>query len=95
MRAAPRSGLARAGFAGVSLAGLLLVGVPCAGAAGIEASAVGSVFDDRNGNGRRDAGEPGIADVLVSNGRDVARTDAAGGWSLPAGNDETFFVIQP
>ncbi len=32
----------------------------------------GVVFDDRNGNGVRDPGEPGLAGVAVSNGVDVA-----------------------
>ena len=36
----------------------------------------GYVFHDRNGNGRRDSGEPGLADVRVSNGRTITTTDA-------------------
>jgi hypothetical protein len=44
----------------------------------------GSVFDDANRNGRRDAGEPGIAGAVVSDLRDVAVTDADGRYSLTA-----------
>ena len=36
----------------------------------------GFVFEDLDGSGRRDAKSPGVANALVSNGRDVAVTDA-------------------
>src|SRR5205807_2561816 len=38
------------------------------------ATVTGIVFEDRSGTGRRQAGDPGVAGVLVSNGREVART---------------------
>lgn len=38
----------------------------------------GVVYSDENGNGSRDAGEPGLADVGVSNGQRIVRTDAEG-----------------
>ncbi len=37
------------------------------------ASASGIVFKDSNRNRQRDAGEPGLAGVLVSNGLEVGR----------------------
>jgi hypothetical protein len=55
----------------------------------------GVVFDDRNGNGSRDDGEPGIAQVAVSNGSAIVLTDAAGGYEIPAENDSTVFVLKP
>ncbi len=55
----------------------------------------GAVFDDANGNGRHDAGEPGIADVAVSNGREVARTDAQGRYVLPVRAGQAVFVVKP
>lgn len=60
-------------------------------------SARGVVFEDRNGNGRRDPGERGLANVRVSNQRDVAVTDRAGRWELPLleGGETTFFVVKP
>lgn len=58
-------------------------------------SARGIVFDDRNRNGIRDEGEPGIANVLVSNQLEVVRTDPQGNWTLPARDDCIFFVIKP
>src|SRR5690606_14738715 len=57
--------------------------------------AQGRVFEDRNGNGIRDARERGLSGVLVSNGIDVTRTDAEGRWRLPAEDDCVFFVIKP
>ena len=45
--------------------------------------ATGTVFEDRNGNRLRDAGEPGLAGVLVSNGLEVVRSDPEGRYSLP------------
>jgi hypothetical protein len=55
----------------------------------------GSVFHDRDGDGRRGAQEPGLAGVAVSNGRDVARTDADGRWRLPVSDDTILFVVKP
>jgi len=40
-------------------------------------TARGSVFEDTDGSFRRGPGSKGVSDVLVSNGRDVAKTDAA------------------
>lgn len=42
----------------------------------------GTVFFDRNGNGKADAGENGIANVLVSNGREIVSTGADGRFSF-------------
>ncbi len=58
-------------------------------------SASGVVFHDQNGNGRRDAGEPGLPGVHVSNQREIATTDAEGRWTLPHDDDTIFFVIKP
>ena len=42
----------------------------------------GVVFDDRNANGVRDAGERGIAGVVVSDQDEVVRTDRDGNYAL-------------
>ena len=55
----------------------------------------GMVFEDGNGNGVHDAGEPGIAGVAVSDGRRVVRTDAQGRYALPMLAGRTIFVVQP
>jgi calcineurin-like phosphoesterase family protein len=57
--------------------------------------ASGSVFEDRNGNGRRRPGDRGIADILVSNGREVVKTDEDGRWRLPVADGDCLFVIKP
>ena len=68
-------------------------GLPAAPADARAAS--GTVFHDRNGDGVRQAGEPGVAGVVVSNGRDVTRTDEAGRYALPVLDDMTVMVQEP
>ncbi len=61
-----------------------------------EADAVlGHVFHDLNRDGARQENEPGVAGVMVSNGRDVTETGADGAYSLPVREDMSVFVIQP
>ena len=55
----------------------------------------GTVFDDRNGDGLREPGETGLASVAVSNGVDVALTDANGRYALPDRPGGRIFVIKP
>lgn len=55
----------------------------------------GLVFEDLNGDGRRQPGEAGIPGVLVSNGLDVVRTDADGGYEIALRDDMDLFVVQP
>jgi hypothetical protein len=58
-------------------------------------TAQGTVFEDRDGNGRRQPGSPGVPNVMVSNGRDVVTTDAEGRWTLPVRSGDSIFVIKP
>ncbi len=55
----------------------------------------GYVYDDANGNSRRDGREKGVASVVVSNGRDVVLTDAKGFYQLPLEGDGVVFVVKP
>src|SRR5882672_11151849 len=55
----------------------------------------GVVFEDLSGASSRWPGDPGIAGVLVSNGRDVVRTDSEGRYRLPVDDDTIVFVIKP
>jgi hypothetical protein len=57
--------------------------------------ATGVVFHDIDGDQARDRGEPGIADVGVSNGRDVVLTDEDGRWRLQVDDHDVIFVIKP
>jgi N terminal of Calcineurin-like phosphoesterase len=59
------------------------------------AIASGTVFEDRSGGGQRRPGDPGLGNVMVSNGRDVVRTDADGRWRLPVNEGDSVFVIKP
>jgi hypothetical protein len=80
---------------GAAAAALVATSVPLQQAAAQGATVSGVVFEDRSGTGRRQAGDPGIPGVLVSNGREVAKTDADGRYSLPFADEEAVFVIKP
>ena len=60
-----------------------------------QSRASGVVYEDANGNGVRDSGEPGIAGVHVSNGQDIVSTNDAGEYSIGITNDTIIFVIKP
>ena len=76
---------------GLAAWGLTLILVSAAAAA----PAHGVVFDDRNGNGLRDAGEPCLGDVAVSDGVTVTLTDAEGRYEFTALDGVMLFVIKP
>lgn len=59
------------------------------------ASTTGVVFADRNGNGVRDRGEPGIPNVVVSNQDIVTRTDGSGAYQVARGSSGVVFVSVP
>src|ERR1700722_15596672 len=67
---------------------------PAASAAALAqgASVSGIVFEENNGSAARG---PGVPNVLVSNGRDVAVTDAQGRYTLPLPDEATIFVVKP
>jgi hypothetical protein len=80
------------GAASLSLAAL---GGPfTAFAAEGQTNVTGVVFED-GGSGKREAGSRGIPGVLVSNGRDVVKTDADGRYTLPIEAETIVFVIKP
>ena len=60
-----------------------------------EGIASGTVFNDLNGNGKHDDGEPGLEGIAVSNQKEIVQTDAEGNWALPHDEDTAFFVIKP
>lgn len=55
----------------------------------------GVAFIDANGNGVRDSGERGLANVVVSNQDAVVATDATGVYRLPRGPHGVLFVSVP
>jgi hypothetical protein len=59
------------------------------------AAVSGVVFEDLNGNGRRDAGERGVAGVAISNQRDVVKSGADGVYSLSGHGYGVVFVSVP
>ena len=62
---------------------------------GPSSEATGTVFHDLSRDGRRQEDEPGVAGVIVSNGRDVTVTDAQGRYTLPAFDNMTVMVQEP
>src|ERR1700690_2162202 len=55
----------------------------------------GLVFEDKDATGKPSAANPGLPGVLVSNGRDVAVTNAEGRYTLPLPDEAAIFVIKP
>ncbi|MCU0354077.1 MAG: calcineurin-like phosphoesterase C-terminal domain-containing protein [Cytophagales bacterium] len=76
--------------------GMLLGIVAPAGAQTAPQSQIsGVVYEDKNGNGKKDRSEKGLPNIAVSNGRDVVQTDKLGNYRLPVGTDNIVFVIKP
>lgn len=57
--------------------------------------AQGVVYEDLNSNRRRDADEPGIKGVKVSNGKEIVLSDDEGRYQIPVSEDCIVFVIKP
>ena len=53
----------------------------------------GIVFNDANGNGRRDAGESGVPNVVVSDQRDVVVTDANGAFHISGADGKSVVFV--
>jgi hypothetical protein len=62
---------------------------------GSQSTVTGIVFEDTSGTGERRPDDPRIPSVLVSNGRDVVKTDRNGGYTLPLHDEAVIFVIKP
>ena len=58
-------------------------------------TATGRVFIDENRNGLLDEGEVGLANVRVSHGASVVRTDATGRYRLAADEQTIIFITKP
>jgi hypothetical protein len=61
----------------------------------IQQTVSGLVFEDDNGNGRRDPEELGLAGIAVSNGLDVVVTDKDGRYSVPLAAGDILFLSKP
>jgi hypothetical protein len=55
----------------------------------------GTVFVDKNQNGKQDAQEKGLRQIPVSNGEDIVLTDPSGRFSLTANPGNSIFPILP
>ncbi|MCC5937306.1 MAG: calcineurin-like phosphoesterase C-terminal domain-containing protein [Lunatimonas sp.] len=72
---------------------LMLAGFALPGLA--QDTAKGYVYHDLNGNGIREANEPGISGVLISNGERVVRSDDQGFYELSLQATGELFAIKP
>ena len=72
-----------------------VAGIDVRGEATDARTVAGVVFHDLSRDGVRQDDEPGIADVLVSNGRDVVRSGADGAYALPAYDNMTVMIVAP
>lgn len=57
--------------------------------------AKGIIYEDINQNGIQDKLEPGLANILVTNGLEVVKTDSEGYYELLVGEDNIIQVIKP
>jgi hypothetical protein len=66
-------------------------------AVGLQAQdlAKGYIYADANGNKKHDRSEKGIANVAVTNGKEVVLTNQKGYYELPVNNDQIIAVIKP
>jgi len=90
-----RRDVVRGGGAAITLATAASSGRPAFARDDGAEVATGVVFEDRSGTGRRQPGDPGIAGVLVSNGREGVKTDHDGCYALPVDDETIIFVIKP
>jgi hypothetical protein len=60
-----------------------------------QSTVTGYVYEDTNSNGKMERREKGVANVAVTNGREVVLTDRKGKYELPVGQDNIISVIKP
>ncbi|MGD1935552.1 MAG: calcineurin-like phosphoesterase C-terminal domain-containing protein [Candidatus Phaeomarinobacter sp.] len=58
-------------------------------------TANGFVYEDANSNAQRDDGEAGLGGIMVSNGREIAKTESDGRYSIQVAQGDVLFVIKP
>ena len=78
----------RIGLGGVLAMSLLAVAPAAAQVSGV-------VYHDRNGNGQRDAGEPGAARVVISNQMESVTSDSSGAFRLGGPGTGVVFISVP
>jgi hypothetical protein len=76
-----------------AIASLVLLAATASSA--VAETATGTVFEDLNGNGVLDAGEPGLSGVRVSDGETVRLTDESGRYRLDVGSEAVIFITKP
>jgi hypothetical protein len=72
-----------------------VAGIETRGESQDPSTVTGAVFHDLSRDGVRQEDEPGVAGVLVSNGREVVRTGEDGSYALPAYDNMTVMLVKP
>lgn len=75
--------------------GLCMALMGSAMAAVAQSTAKGYVYEDKNGNGKKDSQEQGLAGVGICNGHQIVQTKADGSYRIPVASDNVIFVIKP
>src|SRR5271166_2702372 len=89
------SGVTRRDVLVGAASGLALAAIDPGETVAQETTVEGIVFEDRDGTGVASGSNPGLAGVLVSNGRDVVATGVGGRYALPLPDEATIFVVKP
>ncbi len=74
---------------------LIFLGISLVMSFNIFGQTKGKIYSDLNNNRTLDKNEPGIANVLVSNGSEVVKTDKTGNYEISLKPGEILFVIKP
>src|SRR5690625_3685362 len=72
---------------------ILILSLTCFTMWGGEITLRGSIYLDKNQNGQRDAGEPGIKNVLVSDGYQIVKTNGRGKFKIATKAGRQIFPI--
>jgi hypothetical protein len=67
----------------------------CSGMSYAQNTVTGYVYQDVNGNNKKDNSEKGIRNIEVTNGIQITTTDTRGKYTLPIWDDAIVFVIKP
>lgn len=74
---------------------LVILSVAAFATDAMPSSCIGVVWEDKDGNGRMDSGEPPLPGISLSDGGQLTRTDADGRYSFTPVDRSTLFLIKP
>lgn len=72
-----------------------LLSLFCLSSVSAQQTARGYVYEDLNGNGKKERREKGVEGVAVSDGRNIVLTDSEGRYELPVSDHCVIFAVKP